>query len=499
MLEPGSAWPPPAVAQAYAAYADWHAWWSGDREVLDATLAGRGSTAVRLRKTQLAGGVIGRLSRWFWGNPPPSEVRDSRLHLPLPADVIAAVGSLLCTEPITLSSDNSDVQGRCEQLIGDGWQRLVRETVEATAVFGDAYLRPVIDREVWPDRAQLVAAHADSVIPTFRWGQLVDVAFVSTVAGDGRVVRRLVEHHAPGRNSFALFEGTSDTVGRAIPFAEDPSTQWLSGVVDADGVIDTGIDRLDVVRISTPSTQVRWRADPTLRHFGRSLFDGLEPWFDAADEAWTSWMRDLRLAKARLVVPEFMLTSAGAGKGATWDAEREIFTAVGGLDPAAAAITPVQFAIRTAEHKATVDEIVGVVLRRCGISQQTMGASGDVAMTATEVAAKERRSLMTRGDWTTQQLIPGLTAAVRLLLDVESAQLARRAVADSDAPMVAVGDSVQESPETIARTIQMLDAAQAVSQRTKITMLHPDWDTNKIDAEVSAIAGAAPAAVDVAL
>jgi hypothetical protein len=46
---------------------------------------------------------------------------------------------------------------------------------------------------------------------------------------------------------------------------------------------------------------------PALKYHGRSDFDGSEQWFNRLDGVWTSWMRDLRLARGRILVPEYML------------------------------------------------------------------------------------------------------------------------------------------------------------------------------------------------
>jgi hypothetical protein len=42
---------------------------------------------------------------------------------------------------------------------------------EAGSALGDVYSRPVIDREVHPDRALLAAVHVDGALPVIRWGK----------------------------------------------------------------------------------------------------------------------------------------------------------------------------------------------------------------------------------------------------------------------------------------------------------------------------------------
>ena len=46
-------------------------------------------------------------------------------------------------------------------------------------------------------------------------------------------------------------------------------------------------------------------------------FDQLEPLFDALDEVYASWMRDIRLGKARILAGRNSLQDNGLGQGAT--------------------------------------------------------------------------------------------------------------------------------------------------------------------------------------
>lgn len=57
-------------------------------------------------------------------------------------------------------------------------------------------------------------------------------------------------------------------------------------------------------------------------------------------------------------------------------------------------------------------------------------------------------------------------------------------------PDVEWPDGVSDDPEALARTLQMLEGAEAVSTRRKVELLHPDWDGQRVDAEVKLIEGA---------
>lgn len=484
------AWPPPQLAPAYDAYRDWDAWYAGDPDQLRKVYANRTSSQARTRPGQRAGGLVGMVSRWLWGAPSPTGQRDGRLHVPLPADLAATSANLLFSEPPKLDAEDAAVMARLEQLQEDGLATVLLHAAEADSALGDVYLRPVIDEDVLPDRAFFAAVHADGAVPVLRWGKLTEVTFWSTLLVDGDTHLRLLEHHEvvnkAGRIVYALHEGTADRLGRAVPLTEASASAYLAELVDSDSAQATGLDRLDVVRIPNAGPNRLWRKDGSLKYLGRSDYCGNEQWFDALDDVWTSWMRDLRLARSRILVPEYMLTSLGPGNGATWDAEQEVFTALtmAPNQQAGAGITLSQFAIRHAEHKATADAIVETALRHAGLSSQTLGeVDGAAAVTATEVQARERQSFTTRGNRIQGAWRPGIADAVELLLAVERAHWGGDRP-EPVKPNVEFGDSVSESPETTARTVQLLATAEAISYDTRVRMVHPEWDDDQVKDEV---------------
>jgi hypothetical protein len=122
-----------------------------------------------------------------------------------------------------------------------------------------------------------------------------------------------------------------------------------------------------------------------------------------------------------------------------------------------------------------------------------MGEEGDVAVTATEVQARERHSFVTRGDRITTWA-PALAEYIELHLALERIHFGGP---DEELPNVEFGDSVTESPEQVARTVQLLHAAEAVSVETRVRMVHPDWDDGQVDEEVARIKGDQPEPVEV--
>ncbi|MGW2587568.1 phage capsid protein [Streptomyces virginiae] len=62
-------------------------------------------------------------------------------------------------------------------------------------------------------------------------------------------------------------------------------------------------------------------------------------------------------------------------------------------------------------------------------------------------------------------------------------------------PGIAFGGTVSEDPTALAQTLSLYQQAQAVSVDTKVRMLHPEWDEDAVQAEVSLILTETGAAV----
>jgi A118 family predicted phage portal protein len=459
----------------------------------------------RMTRMRNSGGIIGSVSRWLWGSPPSATASDNRLHVPVAADLATGVASLIYSEPPRITAraigegDDAEPdptqQAVVDRIVEAGLIPTLRMAAEPNAVLGDVYLRPVIDREVSPDGALTSVVHADQAVPVFRWGRLVEVTFWSEIGRTNSVVYRLLEHHdvvdGAGRITYHVYEGKDGDLGKRISLSAFPMLAGLAGVVDEDGSQLTGLDRLDVVHYPNAGPQRRWRSNPMLKYCGRSDYDGNEQVFDQIDVAWTSWLRDIRLGAGRITVPGYMLEGQGPGKGAVWDVDREVYSAINAIPNDGTGLTVTQFAIRHAEHKATIDALFEVALRHSGLSAQTLGEQGgDVAMTATEAQARERLSFVTRGDRTAT----GADVIARYLTVHTMLEMVHgigKVAEPLEGVNVEFGDSVSEAPETVARTLQLLVAADAISHEMRVRALHPEWDADQVAQEVARIKDAA--------
>lgn len=479
-------WPPPQWASVFDDYRKWDAWYAGDTDRL-AQVYGADTAGPNVHRSQYAGGVVGRMSRWFWGTPQRQQ-QATKLHTPVAADIAATSADLLFAEPPELTlNDEGDTatQDRLAELFGPEAVVSLLEAAEIASALGGVYLRGVWDRDL-ADKPFPSPVSPDVAIPTFRWGKLAEVTFARTVAQDDNAIWRHLEHHTPGGVQHGLYRGNYDTLGRPVPLTDDPATAGLADSVGDDGVtIETGLDTLDVVYVPNVTPNRRWRSHAQARSLGRSDFDGIEHLMDALDETYTSWMRDIRLAKARILAPSSYLETDGRGQGARFDTEREVFTSLnilGGKDNVA--ISAQQFEIRAQEHRDTAYEWWSQVIRGAGYSAQTFGSSGDVAMTATETNARERATMRTRGKKVRLWRM-ALSQMAYVLLGLDREQFGTSVTPQR--PNVVFPPVVTETVGERAETAKMIRDAEAASTRTLVQTVNPDWSDDDVDDEVERI------------
>ncbi|MGW4639562.1 hypothetical protein ACWEN6_13590 [Sphaerisporangium sp. NPDC004334] len=483
------AWPPPWTKPERQLYSQWGAWYSGDPDELSRVYGAGTVPGVGLdlkgwdRPLVQSGGWLNRVARFFWGSPTPvGQSRSTKLHVPVAADISATSADLLFAEPPTLRVPGAKTQKRLDTIIAeDGVNGTLLEGGELGSAYGGLYLRMGWDTET-AAHPVLDVLPADAGIPEFTSGRLRAVTFWRVLAEDNRVVWRHLERHEVGRVFHGLYRGDAERLGMQVPLEDHPETAGFASMVDADGGFDSPYKR-GLLVFYIPNM----RPHRTLRGtaLGRSDYAGVEPLMDALDETWTSWMRDIRLAKSRIIVPEVYLTNTGRGRGSTWDPDREIYSGMamlpkpGGGDPM---ITLSQFDIRVTEHQQTSKDLLAQIVRGAGYSVQSFGEDqgGGQAATATEIRMRKEKSYTTRGRkigyWT-----PGLAWYAEVCLTIDREIFGSKVA--SERAVVEWPDGVVPDPEAVSRTLDMLHRAQAVSLDTRVRWLHPDWEESQVTAE----------------
>ncbi|MFB7589370.1 capsid protein [Streptomyces sp. NPDC056169] len=483
----GTAWPPisPIIASDME---DWSAWYAASPDRLTYRYRTRRSTGRQYgqpqnRPSQYRGGLVGTVARWFWGEPTSLGEKRANLHMPLARDIARTSADLLFSEPPTLVTENAATRQRLEDLMNDGLLRTLIAQAEMTAALGGGYLRIMWDTTMSP-RPWATVVRADGAAPRFYGGRLREVTFWKVIAVDGQKVVRHLEHHEPNLILHGVYEGTEDNLGSPVDLGAFPETQGLQAVI----VLPILKGRLACVYIPNSMTAPDWHDVPGAAGLGTSDYQGSETFLSGIDETYTSWMRDVRLAKSRIIVPSGYLNSNGPGEGVSWQ-DREVYAPMN-IPPTeqGQGITLNQFAIRHAEHRATIDDLVSRVVRNAGYSGGTFGDDdGGSMVTATEVRARTARSMTTRARKSELEAVGIADLAEAILILEASALFPGLPSVEVERPYVQFADSIQEDIKVLAESAEILHRAEAASLEARVALVNPGMPLEEQAAEVARI------------
>ncbi|MBP5918657.1 hypothetical protein F3K34_43510 [Streptomyces sp. LBUM 1486] len=488
----------------------WRAWYTGDTNHLAQVYGGPGAymqnpTAREFfdlnslnRPSQFRGGIVGGLARMFWGEPVTPGQPAAKLHVPIAADIAEMSANLLWADvpAVTVDTDSTgdktsvkETTAQLKRYLDDRGHATWREGSETASARSGVYVRVVWNIKLRP-RPWLDVLAPDAVVPEWQWGVLSAATVWRELPSPtgGSEVWRLLERHEPGRIEYGLYKGDTGKLGMMMALADHPDAESLASRVDDQGRMDTGVDRLLVSYVPNIAPNRLWDHIPDAQPFGRSDFAGIEPLMGALDEAWTSWMRDLRLGKARILLPQSMLESDGPGQGGRFNLDQEVFTQLEMLDQGADSnsIKEVQFKIRHEEHEMTCKALRRQILSSAGYSAQSFGDEGTVAVTATEIAARKEESLTTRGTKILYQR-PPLLEVLTTMMWVDVKHCGAKGIDPAAELTASWPQAVQPDPEATARSLSLLESAGAISTFMKVKQLHPEWDDNEIAVEVQRI------------
>ena len=503
--DPKLAWPPAVWSPIARSQSLWSAWYSGSADQLSYAYQGLGGntlTASAFFGTSGEYPSIGQhyrgpaplatatLDRYFWGQITPPAERRAKLHLPLAGDISSISADLLYSKKPRLEVDDKVTQAWLDTVLDDDLHATLLESAEIGSALGGRFMRIVWDDQV-ADQPWIDIVHPDAAVPTFRHNKLTSVIFWRVLEDSGdQVVRHIEQHDLVGDViQHGVYVGDQITLGQPDALSNYPQLAPVTAAVDPSGNIvlpdlPKGADSVTYIPNIRPNRVWRWV--PNAAPIGRSDYQGVEPFMDALDETYSSWMRDVRLAKMRLMVPTAYLETRGPGKPAIADIDREVFVPLNNLAGTAdkADITANQFAIRFAEHAATADALVQAAVHGAGYSPQTFGenATASGAVTATEIEDRQRRTLLTRAKKIHYEG-PGTASVLFGLMAIHASQFGQRGLVPQP-PKVVFPDAVLPSPQELAQTAVALSSAKAASLQTLVAMVHPDWDQAQVDEEV---------------
>ncbi|XCM28865.1 hypothetical protein ABXI76_05265 [Streptomyces parvus] len=386
-------WPPPRLEIPHADMDMWRAWYAGDTGHLAQVYGGpasytRNGVARAFFDVDKRRAVGGDELRMFWGQDPSPGQQAAKLHIPIGGDIAEMSANLLWAEvpQVTVDVDSTDkataesTQAQIGRYLDDRGHAKMREAAELTAGLSNVYLRAVWDTSLRP-RPWSDVIQANAVVPEWRWGMLAAATVWRDLEplDDAGGVWRLLEYHTPGLIEYGVYKGDHSTLGMLMEFTDHHETEFLASRTDDKGRQATGVDRLLITHLPNVLPNRLWDGVPDTAPLGRSDYAGIEPMMDALDESWTSWMRDLRLGKAKVVVPQSMLDTDGPGTGGTFDLDKELIVALSGLLGAETmkdSISEVQFKIRVEEHEATTKALRRQILASARLLRPVVWGGG---------------------------------------------------------------------------------------------------------------------------
>jgi A118 family predicted phage portal protein len=487
-------WPPLDTQVIYEKMAEWAAWYSGDP-----------ARIISVYGTQGPQQVLGTPWWRFWTRARAAKdgAQRAMLHVPVAGDLAATSAALLFGEapkarimsartqepadpdapPKETAEDKTEA--RLGEIIREGGvnARLV-EAAESAAAIGGVYIYPVWDKDLRPFPL-LAVAQADMAVPEFRHGILQAVTFWRDLDDQNGVVTRVLERHevegtGETRKAVvltAVYKGTSTRLG---------SQTDLATAVDLLGYVSPRVElpfkELDVEYIPNMLPNRLWRSSSQ----GISDYSGSETLLDALDETYASWMRDIRLAKARILVPREYLTLDSNGTP-SFDLDQEVYVGMDmepGMSSDARAMLAHQFNIRYQEHSQTARDLVARIVSNAGYSETTMGNVGAAESSGTGLRITEHKTLLTlrrKSAWW-QTAVENVLHRM-LLIDAEVFGSGVKPIR----PAVEISDSIIDNPLELAQTALALKTAEAASTETRVRIVHPDWSTAEVLAEVARI------------
>ena len=416
-----------------------------------------------------------------------------RMHVPVAADIAAVSANLLFSEEPTFTcydeetEDNeSKQQGRLDYLVDKNNIRgKLNEAAESCAALGDVYLK-LNYRKDEIDYPVLSVVPADAAWPEYLLGVLKGIHFFSVLKHDFQTgaITRIYELYEPGKITMAVYEGDGETLGR------DMGDQVLRQY-GFEREIKPPVKDMLAVHIPNMLPNRLYRDMP----MGRSDYDGLRDLMDSLDETYSSWMRDIRLGKARTIVPAEYLKRKpqemldGLAQSASWEFDPDVETYVAidmsNENGAVPGITQQQFAIRSGEYAATCGELLGKIVSIAGYAPQTFGLEIiGMAQSGTALHIREKKSYDTRGKKQTYWQSP-LESIMTAMIHLDNALWPDKGSDADDRVKVKFADSAANDISTMSSALQLLDAANSASIETRVGMLHPDWTIKQIAEEVS--------------
>lgn len=454
-------WIPEAWRPFYIKMLEHDAWYSGD--------------PLRLSEYYSAYASTPSIAGYQWSREIYKERSDS-LHLPIAGDLAGTSASLLFGEAPKFIIDDDATQERMQDIIdSNGLEMKLLEAAEICAALSGVFVK--LNWDVNFAKLPILSfQQPDRAFPEFKWGFLHRVTFWEVIAEDEDKVWRLLEIYEIGKIKYELYFGDRAKLGIQV------SLEAMQETMDLPEEIVTGID--DILCRYVPNV----KPNKQFRHsnLGQSDFQGIEGLMDALDAAYTAWMKDIDLAKAKILIPEDWLQLTDDGTP-VFNKDQDVFVKMG-VEPSmdgAVKAEAIQFQIRTDEFYKTCAELFLKIVTLAGYSPQTFGINLDNgAESGKALNIREKKTGYTKGKKSKYWKV-ALEEMMKLALQLDNSVFSQSNI--DERPTIEFTDSTGFDINILADTIEKIERARSTSVKTRVRMLHPDWDEADVEEEVKII------------
>lgn len=482
-------WPPERERPVLWLMQEHDAWYAGDPERLAAF--------YDHRATYAQGRSDSPSVQWwrFYSRNQSNGGQPTRaaVHVPLAGDISSTSAAMLFGEEPVIqipeahdekAPNRASAQATEERLLaiaeeGGVYHRLAEAAEQASAI-GGVYLKIAWDEEI-ADHPFVLVQQADTAIPEFRLGRLWAVTFWRVVERSNNAVIRHLERYERGVILHGLYKGSDDELGTAISLESHEATR---GLAEAITLPDPTMLAVRYVPNMRPNRRFRGS------ELGQSDYSGAESLFDALDETMSSWMRDIRLAKARIVAPmDYLKVNVTAGgMSARFDTDQEIFSPLD-VEPGQdrTNITLTQAEIRAEQFEKSCNSLIERIVTGAGYSPQTFGLGIEGrADSGTALRLRERKTQITRERKAMLWQSP-LADMLGMLLTIDRITFKNDEIDPEFRARVEIKDGLPDDFHATAQSIELVSRAGAMSVEIMVRTLHPEWDADEVLAEVQRI------------
>lgn len=437
-----------------------------------------------------------RINRaWYSGDPAQLKVTGMfwagrekiKAHVPVAHELSSMASSMLFAGSPSVTLEEEKANERLQKILDENtFYSLLLQAAESQSAMGGVFLKINWDTAL-VSRPILTMLPADAGLPRYQNGILVGCTFWSQLRHDettGAIWRLQEEYTRDGRIFAKLFRGDASNLG---------TEAGLQSIPEAAGINPESVSGTDMLLATYIPCRLPNRVMESAP-YGMSDYCGLYGLFSALDETYSAMLRDVRHGKSRIVVPMEFLRRKGAlfdavdqAGGTDWifDGNEEVFTALD-INPedSGAGITFVQPSLRADQYQTAINDLMHRIYTMAGYSPQSAGLDIEGrAESGTALNVRERRSMQTidarRAVWwhAIRDIVHALLAVDKRIFDGPG----------GDGVTVTFADNSQPDMQTTADTLDKLERAGAVSTETKVRMVNPDWNDERVGAEVQKI------------